>query len=372
MPVLTPPATALVKNARFTAADFNNLHQAFKKQRATLEDLKAIATRYTDTLEPGVGNWFKGLLKANNVTLNFPEPIRNLAEETSLLMGQITLPDSGRRHPSVKFVQRALIALASRTQVMDYMLVQFGADGDYGEETVKAVKAFQQFNALPVTGKVDATTARALDAALRQTQAPGAFNPTATDIVAAALELCQEPVALNYGVPHPWINTDPMHNVPAERPFMPLVNRWKCNLYGGNVLRKAGFEPPYFGNQGKGEYPNANQWFKWSDTYASRFSNKVHFQLIDEIKYTELPIAEHDSRTRRFLSKVQLGDYVLADHLGEEVQDGGHTRVAVSLHADGTVGFAQARQEQSLVEIETVIDFTSEERIWLMRPNRKM
>ena len=51
---------------------------------------------------------------------------------------------------------------------------------------------------------------------------------------------------------------------------------WKCNLFGGNALYVAGFEPPYYGNRGKGEYPNANQFYTFSDVpygfgFGSRF-----------------------------------------------------------------------------------------------------
>ncbi|MDF5725261.1 MAG: peptidoglycan-binding domain-containing protein [Rhizonema sp. PD37] len=70
----------------------------------------------------------------------------------------MTLPASGH-NSSVRLVQRSLIALASRTQQLDYMLPQYGADGDYGEETTSSVKAFQRKSGLPVTGKVDAKTA---------------------------------------------------------------------------------------------------------------------------------------------------------------------------------------------------------------------
>jgi peptidoglycan hydrolase-like protein with peptidoglycan-binding domain len=38
-----------------------------------------------------------------------------------------------------------------------------GVDGDFGDNTEKAVKAFQEFKNLPVTGVVDAQTWEALD-----------------------------------------------------------------------------------------------------------------------------------------------------------------------------------------------------------------
>jgi Putative peptidoglycan binding domain len=370
MPVLPPPIKNLVSNARFTASDVVALRKAIQSGQATVEDARAIATQYADTLEPGVGNWLRPLLQGTSVTL----PIANLSAETALLNGQIMLPDSGRKHPAVRSVQRALIALASRTKVLGYMLLQFGADGDYGGETAQAVKAFQKNHNLSVTGKVDRATATAIDTALRKTQVPGILSATPADLVQAALELCTDPVALNYGVEQPWVNIDPSHAVFTDRPFDFLKGRWKCNLFGGNVLRKGGYEPPFFGNQGKGEYPNANQWAKWSDKYAAQHGNQVHFQWIAEVAPETLSDAEKATAIASFLSKAQPGDFVMADHPGLGVQDGGHTRVAVSSNfaVDGTVAFAQAHFDRAVVEQEGADQLFFEEKIWLLRPNRKM
>jgi peptidoglycan hydrolase-like protein with peptidoglycan-binding domain len=374
MPVLRPPARVLINNARFSAADLAALQKAIQARTATVEDAKAIAFAYADTLEPGIGNQLRALLRRLGSTADVATPIANLSDSTALLNGQLTLPDGGRRHFSVRSVQRSLIALASRTNQLAYMLPQAGADGSYGNETTQAVRAFQQKQGLPVTGKVDGRTAKALDQELRKTRVPGIMTATPQDIVAAAIELCADPVSLNYGVPQPWINTDPNHSVPVDRPFMSLVNRWKCNLFGGNVLRKGGYEPPYYGNQGKGEYPNANQWFKWSDKYAPRSGNRVHFQLVDEVAVGNLESEAARRAIASLLSKVQPGDFLMQDHPGSQVADGGHTRVATATRfaIDGTVSFAQAQFDRSGIQQEGVDDLTGSEAIWLLRPNLRM
>ncbi len=375
MPALPLSVRNLIGNARFTASDLAALRRAIQGRQASVEDARAIATRYADTLEAGVGSWLRSLLQnLGSPNTSIALPIANLSSETALLNGQITLPDSGRRQAAVRSVQRALIALASRTQQLDLMLPQFGADGDYGNETTQAVRAFQGKNGLPVTGKVEVTTARALDQALRQTQAPGILMAMPQDLVRAAIELSTPPVSLSYGVEQPWINIDPSHNVPPDRPFDFLAGRWKCNLFGGNVLRKGGYEPPFFGNQGKGEYPNANQWFKWSDRESARFGNRVHFEWIDEVAVAALPEEERMGAIARLWSKVQPGDFVMADHVGSEIQDGGHTRVATASHfdEDGTIDFAQAHFEQAVIEREAPDQVFFEETLWLLRPNRKM
>lgn len=56
--------------------------------------------------------------------------------------------DSG---PTVKQAQRLLIATG-------YKMPKYGADGDYGEETVEAVKKFQKDNGIAVNGAVDEHT----------------------------------------------------------------------------------------------------------------------------------------------------------------------------------------------------------------------
>ncbi|MDJ0620730.1 MAG: peptidoglycan-binding domain-containing protein [Calothrix sp. MO_192.B10] len=377
MPALSVPIKDLIINARFTAAEMVELEKQVKLGRVRKQEAEAIATRYADTLEAGVGSWLNQLLVSLHSRVRVADAIANLANDTDLLNGGISLPDNGRKHPCVRNVQRALIALASRTGQLDYMLPGFGADGDYGPETTKAVRAFQQNNGLLVDGKVARKTAQALDAALRETSVPGITNATPQDLVNAAQELCTGDIAQYYGVPQPWINLDPKHNVPTNRSFDFLVNRWKCNLFGGNVLRKGGYEPPYYRDNtddGKGEYPNANQWFRWTDKYAARNGNPVRFQLIDEIPAKDLTQPQLRGRIQELLAKVQSGDFLMVDHPGAGVQDGGHTRVAITnnFHGNGTVSFAQATYESSLIRQENVDRLMNEEVIWLMRPNTKM
>ena len=379
MPALSIPVKNLVKNARFTAAEFANFEKKIASRQVSLKEAEIIAINYADTLEAGVGSWLNQLLDRLGSRVSVAQPIVNLADDTDLLRGEIILPDSGRRHPSVRNIQRGLIALASRTKVLELMLPEYGADGIYGSETTKAVKAFQQNHLLPITGKVDAHTAKVLDEALRATDAPGTIVATPQDIANAGAELCTGEIALYYGVPQPWINNDPRHNVPTGIKFDYLINRWKCNLFGGNVLRKGGYEPPYYRDNtddGKGEYPNANQWFKWTDKYASRYRNPVRFELIAEVAASSLSQNEARKRIHQLFTLIQPGDFLMVDHPGSGVQDGGHTRVVVKtdFQTSGTVSFAQARYEKALILHESVDDLVEkrEEHIWLMRPNTRM
>lgn len=51
-----------------------------------------------------------------------------------------------------------IIELQRNLMALGYELPRFGADGDYGGETINAVEAFQRDNGLEVTGIADATT----------------------------------------------------------------------------------------------------------------------------------------------------------------------------------------------------------------------
>ncbi len=379
MPTLSISVKNLVKNAQFSASELVKLEQKIQRGQARLREAEILATNYADTLEAGVGSWLNKLLRRFGSYVRVAEPIVNLEDDTDLLTGVIILPDSGRRHPSVRNIQRCLITLANSTETLDYMLPEYGADGIYGGETAKAVKAFQEHNLLPVTGKVDANTAVQLDAALRAIDVIGRIVATPQDIVNAAIQLCTGDIALYYGVPQPWINNDPKHNVPVDIHFNYLVNRWKCNLFGGNVMRKGGYEPPYYRdntNDGKGEYPNANQWYKWTDKYAPGYGNLVRFQLIAEVPAISLPQREARRRIHQLFAQIQPGDFLMVDHQGSGIQDGGHTRVAVKsdYHTLGTVSFAQAKYEKAMILKESVDDLIEmkEENIWLMRPITKM
>jgi hypothetical protein len=177
--------------------------------------------------------------------------------------------------------------------------------------------------------------------------------------------------ASSYGVDQPWFNQDPNHALPVNTRLGGLSGKWKSNLFGGNALALGGFEPPYYGNKGKGEYPNANQFYKWSDKYATRFGNKSHFELRGELAPQDLPAQQREAAIKELLKKAQPGDLILVDHVGDAVADGGHVRVAVgTLQDDGTIQCAQASRSAAETHKESAADFSGEERVWVLRPNR--
>ena len=196
---------------------------------------------------------------------------------------------------------------------------------------------------------------------------PEAMKKAAEDLVATRGQ--------NYGVYQPWYNLDPNHALPTGVPLGGLKGSWKCNLFAGNAMVQAGFEPPYYGNQGKGEYPNANQMYKWSDKYAARHGNRVHFEHRGEIAVGDFPAGEaREKAIGALLSKAEAGDLVIVDHEGGDVADGGHVRVVVANEMDaegrGVLKAAQASRGAGEIQEELIGEFTGEERIWILRPNR--
>ena len=215
---------------------------------------------------------------------------------------------------------------------------------------------------------------------LSQIRTPDGVTATPEAMVGAAAMMIRERKD-NYGVRQPWYNLDPNHALPANKPIRGLGETearpngvWKCNLFGGNAVYAAGFEPPYYGNQGRGEYPNANQFYKFSDKYAGQFGNKVHFKMVDEVALAGLPREQVQARLIEVLRSAQPGDLLMVKHSGGAVADGGHTRVVMQndMRPDGTgnISSAQATYSEAAIRAEGLSSFTNEDHVWILRPNR--
>jgi LysM repeat protein len=208
---------------------------------------------------------------------------------------------------------------------------------------------------------------------------PGSRSNGDTLVGAAAMMIRERKD--NYGTHQPWFNLDPNHALPANVSLGGLGKTdrnpngvWKCNLFGGNAMYAGGFEPPYYQNRGKGEYPNANQFYKFSDKYAAQFGNKVHFKLVDEVHLDGMDPAAKEARLIEVLRSVKPGDLLMVDHMGAAITDGGHTRVVMAngLREDGSgeISSAQATQSEGAIRAEGLSSFSGEEHVWVLRPNR--
>jgi peptidoglycan hydrolase-like protein with peptidoglycan-binding domain len=119
----------------------------------------------------------KALQAASRATPPAPPPGASLKNDRfkgdatlqAVAAGSATLQAGAKGEP-VKAVQNALLD-------MGYAMPKFGADGDFGGETRKAVREFQTDRKLPVTGNVDAATLAALDKAAPKAGAKAVVFP---------------------------------------------------------------------------------------------------------------------------------------------------------------------------------------------------
>jgi len=201
------------------------------------------------------------------------------------------------------------------------------------------------------------------------------FDPSVEwrqNIIKAATDLVEN-YGQNYGTDDAWINIDPNHSAPANRPLEWTRGRWKCNLFLGNVLYHAGMKTPFYGDGATGNYPNANQVFKWSDQENRRYGTKERFEMKGEL--APLDIQDLDERRRRvqeLLATAEPGDLILVDHPGTDVSDGGHCRVVIenNIQSGGSIRNAQASSQKAEIQNDSLEEFTGEEHIWILRANK--
>ena len=99
------------------------------------------------------------------------------ASETELSLGERLLK-KGMSGSDVRELQQDLLKL-------DYALPKYGEDGDYGAETVEAVKAFQKKSGLDADGVYGSNTHKSLLAALEASKEP---KPVLTTVVILSTE----------------------------------------------------------------------------------------------------------------------------------------------------------------------------------------
>jgi peptidoglycan hydrolase-like protein with peptidoglycan-binding domain len=437
---LNPTIRSLAQDGRFTLRDAETLRSAVSSGQVSRAEAQQVLSRYSEAIEPEAASLLSDTFQtaARQRLTSFPEGFT----------GQ-TL-QNGQRGEQVALLQRGLMAagLAGRNPGM---ALASGADGIYGRETVASVQAFQRASGLPATGVADPATLRALQQAMAgstptasrptttttpTTASGGAVRPstglrrpedasgagtarppagtttttqpaptttqpttavtlpagvrpgTTSAVAAAARDLATGARAADYGTVNPWVNIDPRHAAPVDRSMGGLRDRWKCNLFAGNALAAAGFEPPYYGNRARGgEYPVAESWQGWSTPspefrarmaaegravtdYAARTRNQSRFDLQDEVRPGQIADpAQRQRRVQEFLDRVQPGDVVTVDHPGASGSDGGHVRVCVGRNEQGQPLFAQARQNSAEIEAEGVSDFINSEAMFILRPN---
>jgi peptidoglycan hydrolase-like protein with peptidoglycan-binding domain len=455
MPV-NPTIRSLAQDGRISLGDAQKLKEAVSAGTVSRAEASDATSRYAEAMDQDAHALLGDSFQSNGRA--------RLSSLPDSLLGQ-TL-QKGMRSEGVSMLQRGLMAAGLSSQNASVALPS-GADGIFGGETEKSVRAFQRSSGLPESGKADPATLRALNQALAGSQHPTPSRPTTQTpaattlpaattvrpstglrrpetapttpttapttaapttasttttsppakpsttpvaraaptvgstlpegvapgtpeaVAAASRDLATGARAAHYGTVNPWKNIDPNHAVPVDVRMGGLANRWKCNLFGGNALAAAGFEPPYYGKSGKGEYPVAEQWQRWATPsaehrarataagetvvdHARAARNQSRFDLMDEVRPTSIQDpAARLKRVEELLARVQPGDVVTADHAGAAGSDGGHVRVCVGRDDTGRPLFAQAKQQSAEVVAEGATDanWLNEDAIYILRPN---
>jgi peptidoglycan hydrolase-like protein with peptidoglycan-binding domain len=451
MPV-NPTLRSLAQDGRFSQADAQTLRQAVQSGQVSQAEAKDAADRYAEAMDPEAARTLQDSFQASPrarlsslpegmlgqtlergmrsdavqtlqrglmaVGLSSRNPGMALGAGADGIFGRETetsvrafqkasgLPETGKADPTtLKALQQALTGTAPSTAAPPPP----PATTPPPAQTVRPATGLRRPEATPTTPATPATTPErtntpssvpgttpAVTPAPAQRAAPtvgvtlpeGVKPGTREALIAAAQDLATGDRAKHYGTVNPWRNIDPNHSAPVDVRMGGLANRWKCNLFGGNAMAAAGFEPPYYGKTGKGEYPVAEQWHRWSTPsaefraraqqagepvtdYAKSAKNPSRFELADEVKPTQIPDeAARRARVEALLARVQPGDVVTVDHPGASGSDGGHVRVCVGRDESGKPLFAQARQDSATVEAEGIDDdnWLTRDAIYILRP----
>lgn len=383
MAALSAPAKNLLADGNFSLQDVTSLGRLFDQRQVTRRDIEALASRYSDSFGGSVDAQLQQLMRRAGASVRIDPPIRNINLVLLHLQGGGELSESNAPKAMTKQVQRGLMALANRTHQPALGLPSWGADADFGDETKQAIKAFRASVGLPAGATVDLQTAQKLNEALLATTpppftGPGTVGPGPKEVVKAAQHLVDR-YGENYGVGDAWYSIDPNHAMGTGEKTG-LRGRWKCNLFACQTLVQAGFEPPYYGDGGRGNYPIANELYKWSRSstgganHSRDWGTKPHFDLIGEANVEQMAPENRERYLGLLLSQAEPGDLIIVDHVGSDGADGGHCRVVID-NADwdrgnGHIQCAQASYERGEVQDERISEFTKEERVWILRPNR--
>ncbi len=175
----------------------------------------------------------------------------------------------------------------------------------------------------------------------------------------------------NYGVEGEWKSPNRKHRgnprPDVRRVGNGIVGRWKCNLFGLDVLHQAGFAVP----MDRGWYPCA------VDIPGYARGRNRYFDEVVTIDFAGLSRAQKLAKIRALMQKAKPGDVIILDHAGTKRSDGGHTRIVVEnrVARDGTVVTAEARQSSAKILTHGAATLgrvdDGEEKMYLLRPRRR-
>lgn len=361
--------------------------------------LRVLARQAVDLLGDGVGTL---LVELGVAAADIPAPLTAAELEATagwreLVSGKLRLVRDAPQRLLARAVQRAFQALAARCPdaPRELCLSRWGSDGGFGEESVVAVRAFQEWRQLPVTGVLAAADARALATTLAATKAPRLFDAAhpvellgagARELVAIARGTCQATAAAPlvrrldgvryalYGEQFGIAPTGGLLRLPGGVAYdFGRAPYWKCNVFCGAVLSLAGLPVPTFQAGTYRHFPRAER-------FAEALVRRPGWQLVAHLDHRDPSDLERaragrvqDAQIRELLASVRAGDLLFVDHPGPPGDDGGHARICVQPakrgERDPAPTFAQALSDAARLRSDgmSVLSGGRESQLWLVR-----
>ncbi|MEZ4468486.1 MAG: peptidoglycan-binding domain-containing protein [bacterium] len=369
----------------------------------SVRELRIVARQAVDLLGEGMGHVLvhEGLAQAEIPAPLTADALKAHAGFKAVLGGDVLSPGHADAD-TVRIAQRALQAVAARVRGTDaaLRLSGWGTDGDYGQETMAAVAAWQKAHGLTVDGKLGAEVAAGLVAALTGPPLPDLFkvvtpderaSPAARRIVETARAIVEAPEEAPFtptvrGKTYRYFGrlfgTEAAFagriDIPGNVSYglRPGTSYWKCNIFAGTVLSVAEVPVSTF----QFNPPSPVRHFPRAEKFGPRLAALRGWKMVRALDHRDpddetqaLAGTAQNAEIAELLGLVQPGDLLFVDHPGRPGEDGGHCRVAVEAAAEGDAdtapAFAQASSGSAVIRREGLsrLGGGSELQFWLVR-----
>lgn len=395
MPPLPASFASLIATAALPLDDL----AAQPLQQLARPALRVLARQAVDLLGDGVGTL---LIELGVAAADIPAPLTAAELESTegwrqLVAGKLRLVRAAPQRLLARAVQRAFQALAARCADAPraLSLPRWGSDGGFGEESVVAVRAFQEWRQLPVTGVLAAADARALAMVLGATKPPALFDAAhpvavlgagARELVTIARGICEATEAaplvrrldgVRYALFSTQFGISPtggLQRLPGGVAYdFGRAPYWKCNVFCGAVISLAGLSVPTFQAGAYRHFPRAER-------FAEALVRRPGWQLVTHLDHRDPDDPERarsgrsqDAQIRELLTSARAGDLLFVDHPGPPGDDGGHARICVQPakrgDRDSAPAFAQALSEAARIRNDgmSLLAGGRESQLWLVR-----
>jgi hypothetical protein len=386
-------------------ADAAEAIQALPRQQLLL-----IAYAAVDLLGEGFGH---ALVEQGIARAQIPAPLTAAALEAdagvaAILRGERVVGQGDPDEALVRLLQRAMQAVSARVlgAPRELALPAWGADGDFGAQTARALAGLRAWRGLRAAGGLGAEDARALLALLARAEAPDLWatadaaaaavtdagaaqiSAGAARVAAIARAICAADAAAPFEKRidgRAWRYHAELFGTQAHAVGMlrgpggiayglnPAREYWKCNIFGGVVLSLAELPVPTFFVGQHRHYPRAER-------FGLALARKAGWEMVTQLDHRDpddptvaLRGPTQEAQIEALLRAARPGDLLFVDHPGEPGENGGHTRVCVEAASatdpDAAPLFAQARQDAARLERDGLAELGGghEIQLWLLR-----